>query len=532
LDDAPAAGKPVPTGLRFILRSELMPTFPRTRHPVRAALAWTAALGLGLGLGAAAQAQRVSVSPAPDGKAVVIEVEPSRLSGPSLLEVVDGSGTVLKTLHGGRFGRVSSFSLKADDTLAPGKYKVRYRERLGLQLDREIKRPLPSKDLPWINPTDLTIVGKYLYVLDSGLSVDDVKPGQTEREWKQKDGKTFKAKFNAYTPESKAFVLTAPDSSTIYTSVDQLSPEDATEAEKIIKEEQAWLQLRQDKSSYIYKLSRDGAAETTFGKDGRAPMGVLYNVRAFAVDPNLGTIFMATGGHEIGVFDANGAKTPQVIGGWDNDPNGPKGLVWCNSLAISKINNRIYIPLSYANGKVYDRTKNGFEGIISRFDLPKYPGLDRCVAVDGNAVYITNRNHDIERFTDEGANLKLGYASHPELKLAHPTGLSTLPGVIWVACHGPGFGPYWDSGGGGEVVLLFDDGKSISLVDRYGFPGTAAERLEFLNPSAAVPSPDHTELYVVEDGVTNPDGPSGTARIRRFKITAGVTKEIVVDVKK
>lgn len=500
---------------------------PRKRTPRW--LGWAVALALSPIAVSPAGAQSLRLSPAPDGKGLTISVEPSRLTGPGLLEVVDGNGTVLRTLNGGRFRSNATFALRADDRLAPGRYKVRYRERLGLALDGEVKRP---DGQPWVSPTDLVIVGRFLYVLDSGLSVDDSKPGQAEREWKQKDGKTFKAKFNAYTPESKAFVLTAPDSSTIYTSVEALQPDDAAFAEQLIKDEQVWLKQREEKASYLYKMTRDGVAETTFGQGGRLSLGLLYGVRSVAVDPNLGTIFLPSGGHEINVFDASGNKTTQTIGGWDNDPNGPKGLVWVSSLAISDVNNRIYIPLSYANGKVYDRTKNQFEGIISRFDLPRYPGLDRNVAVEGNAVYITNRNHQVEKFVDEGANVKFAYASNPELKLAHPAGLSALPSLVWMACHGPGFGPYWDSGGGGEVVLLFDDGKQFSLVDRYGFPGTAADRLEFLNPSAAIASADHGELYVLEDGQPNAEGPRGNARIRRFKITAGVTKEIVVDLKK
>lgn len=33
-------------------------------------------------------------------------------------------------------------------------------------------------------------------------------------------------------------------------------------------------------------------------------------------------------------------------------------------------------------------------------------------------------------------------------------------------------------------------------------------------------SPDHAELWVVEDGAINKEGPPGNARIRRFAITA------------
>ena len=49
-------------------------------------------------------------------------------------------------------------------------------------------------------------------------------------------------------------------------------------------------------------------------------------------------------------------------------------------------------------------------------------------------------------------------------------------GLVWVASHGPGFGPYWDSGGGGEVALYWDDraARQLRLVARFGMPGTGA----------------------------------------------------------
>lgn len=447
---------------------------PRTRAIVRILLAWAA--GLAVAVPQPARAQKLRASPAADGKAVVIEVEPIRGRGPGLLEVVDESGRVVRTLHAGRFGRASSFPLRADAALQSGRYKVRYREGVSLQFDREIKRP-GARDGKWFNPTDLAIVGRFLYVLDSGL--------------------------------------VNHDGSMITGSVGTSSDEDAA-------------RLKEERSTCLYKLSPSDEADAAFGEDGRVALGRFPQYRGLTIDPDLGTIFMPLGSHEIHVLDPTGTKTGRWIGGWDDNPNGPKCTGWPNSLAISPVSNRIFIVTGYGHGKVYDRAKKGFEGIVSRFDLPRGSGMDRSIVVVGTAVYIATRGNQIERFDDDGGNILPKYASGTDLKLAFPTGLGAVPGLIWAACRGPGFGPYWDSGGGGEVVLFHDDGGSITLVERFGFPGIAAEGLEFLNPSAAVPSPDHTELYVVEDGMPNSEGPAGNARIRRFKITATAAKEIVV----
>ena len=104
-------------------------------------------------------------------------------------------------------------------------------------------------------------------------------------------------------------------------------------------------------------------------------------------------------------------------------------------------------------------------------------------------------------------------------------------GLVWVAAHGPGPGPFWDSGGGGEVLLFCDDGSKITLIECFGTPGVAANRLEFLNPSAVVMTPDHQELWVVEDGLANADGPPGNARVRHFKIRAAHSEEAPLELR-
>jgi hypothetical protein len=135
-------------------------------------------------------------------------------------------------------------------------------------------------------------------------------------------------------------------------------------------------------------------------------------------------------------------------------------------------------------------------------------------------MYYTGQSRQVSRFTEDGKAMTPSYQSDPEVKLAAPTGGCVSAGLVWWACHGPGFGPYWDSGGGGEVVLFWDTGKALALVDRFGVPGTAPDAMEFMNPSAVAMDASHDEVWVVEDGMANPEGPKGNARVRRFALSA------------
>jgi hypothetical protein len=170
---------------------------------------------------------------------------------------------------------------------------------------------------------------------------------------------------------------------------------------------------------------------------------------------------------------------------------------------------------------VYDRTKDGFAGAIYTFTIADVNGMPRMICSDmQGSVYYVGLSHKVGKYTDTGTALVPGYQSKPDAKLARPTGGCASAGLIWWASHGPGFGPYWDSGGGGEVVLFWDDGKELKVIDRFGVPGTAADRLQFLNPSAVAMDPAHDEVWVTEDGVENPDGPKGNARVRKFVLKA------------
>jgi hypothetical protein len=233
------------------------------------------------------------------------------------------------------------------------------------------------------------------------------------------------------------------------------------------------------------------------------------------------------------VYDRDGKLTTQTIGGWEAPPLDSK---WCTpgpaSVAFGP-DNRIYIPGGpYANGKVYDRTKNGHEGILYPFVLPECEGLDRYICGDNRGVFYTcGRADQVTKHVDDGKAVKIIFTTPPTLKLARPTGGCAGGGLVWWACHGPGYGPYWDSGGGGEIVLLWDTGKDLTFIDRFGVPGLAEDAVEFLNPSAVSVNAQQTEVWVTEDGGTNTEGPKGNARVRRFLLKAKSVEEAAIELK-
>lgn len=429
----------------------------------RGASAWGVVLGIILAARPVLARDRAAlvVEPISNPAGVRVAVQPRSRAGWGLLQVVDAkTGDCLKTIHAGRLTGDNVFAVVAGDLLPPGSYRLRYREGVRLELVGDVARP--DATVPtWLNPVDVAIAGDAAYVLDAGAAVEGQEPAQVAE--------------------------------------------------------------RAAKQACIFKMNRrDGTPNPSFGAGGRLARPDMYQFRSIAVEPGTGRLFLGSGGHELRVFDATGAPTEQTIGGWDNDPAGPKCLAWCDSLALGA-GNRVIIPLpGYGNGKVYDRTKNAFDGILYRFDMGDVNGLSRVICADPRAsvVYYTGQSRLISRFTEDGKALTPSYQSDPEVKLAAPTGGCASAGLVWWACHGPGFGPYWDSGGGGEVVLFWDTGKALALVDRFGVPGTAADAMEFMNPSAVAMDASHDEVWVVEDGLPNPEGPPGNARVRRFSLAA------------
>ncbi len=471
----------------------------------------------------------LKVAPAADGLSTTVSVTPQQTPFGFLELVEAGTGRVVYTLNAGRFPPGQTYTVSKNIAVAPGRYKLRYREGLDLKLLGELKRPEAS--IPnWINPTRIVQRGQNLYILDSGLDVVETRPDHlNELTWNPVTGEPFAAKFVEI--KDDVVSLTKKDGTNVAPKLTDLKPADQEIAKRLEKERQELIAERATKQSAIFKMDTRGVLDPGFGIGGKLSLEGYYGIRGFDIDPASGALYLP-GGHQITVYDGTGRPTRQIIGGWDNDPHGPKCTPWTNTVVVGP-GNRLYIPNVYQNIKVYDRTKKGFDGIL--YHLASIPGgimLESAASADGvNALYVTSRPGVIQKYIDDGKSLKVSYRSSEADGLAQPTGSSASAGLIWVASHGPGPGPYWDSGGGGEVVLYYDDGQKLQLVSRFGTPGTAGDRLEFMNPSSASMTDDHLQLWVAEDGLANKEGPRGNARIRLFQQVSTHTEEVLVDVK-
>ncbi len=417
----------------------------------------------------------LKVEPAADGKNAKIQVFPSKTDVPCLLDLVDAkTGVCIATLHAGTATSGQTFSLGKIPFLKPGGYTVRFREGISITPDLDVKLQKKEK---WINPRDIVINSKGVYVYDSG--------------------------FATIQPEKK---------------------EDGTVPEPIPGKG----------SNYVYRFTRDGQPDAKFADRGRATLWEEPRaVNSFDVDDE-GIIYVTTLGHEATAFDSSGNAMNMTFGGWDNDPNGPKGTGWVNCVAVGH-QHRLYIYTGYSNMKVYDRTKNAFEGIMYMYaGMGSYKNGGRPITADRKgAIYHITPDDRVQRFDDTGTEIKPSYESGSEAKMCTPMGLNASAGLIWVVDHGPSVGPFWDTGGDTGVMLFWDSGAGIHFVDRYGAPGKAADKLEFIHPSAVAQSPEHTEIWVVEDGMPCKleDSPPGNARVRRFKITATQTDELPLELK-
>jgi hypothetical protein len=278
------------------------------------------------------------------------------------------------------------------------------------------------------------------------------------------------------------------------------------------------------------RLNLDGTPDTSFAENGYAPISYRYpHVSCMGVDPE-GNMYVSNGYHSTEVFDKNGKSTKRHLAGWNNEPYGPICTGWVNANFVGE-GNKIYFPTGYGNMKVYDRTKDNFDGALFFKTLPASVSFGRSIVVSGNTIYIANQYGQIERYIDTGKEIKSQYTTAPEDKLPTPGGFALSGSILWTCVTGPGPGPFWDSGGGGELVLFYDDGNSMEMFDRFGTPGFTEDQVEFLNPSAVAIDPTGTIAWVTENGLTPvpPTGPAGSpqgnARLRKFKITAEKTAQ-------
>lgn len=402
---------------------------------------------------------------------VRVKVIPSKASAEGLLEVVeDKTGRCVRTLHAGAFPAAGAYTLGKNNRLPAGRYRFRYREGLSLVPDTSLALPRKEK---WINPTDLVLTEKAIYVYDQGR-----------------------------VPISH-------------------------EAESPMYCFSSGVEGPFENTPYIYKFGVDGAPDVKFGDQGRLGPLKPGDVRSFGVD-EAGWIHVGSGEHEVEVYNPSGEVTPTRIGGYtDTGPDAKKVTMGVNSVVCGP-GKRLYLPGMFGDLMVYDRTKPGFDGFLySARIVGDRLGMHRCLASDGEGgVYAVNWHGTLQKFHDTGKALVAAYEADSSIRLSVATGLSASAGIVWLANHGGP--PLWDSDGG-EVVMCWDDGQTIALIQRFGSPGSALDKLQFMNPAAVVPTPDHLGLWVVEDGLANVEGAPGNARVRRFKLDAAKSEEIPFD---
>jgi hypothetical protein len=397
-----------------------------------------------------------------DDKGTNVAYTPWNKTDLAIIEILDADATrCLKIIYAGPLKDTFKFKLETSSEVPAGRYCLRALE--GVSFAPEANEGF--KKIQWTNPVDVHLAGDHVYVWDSGLPAHE---GDT-------------------------------------------SPEEA--------------------KAFIYRFSRDGTLDASYGNGGRIGpiLGPKDNVaqetryrtiRAIAVDSReqlyIGNIY-----HEALVFDSNGKKLDRTVGGWDNDPRGPQCTGWVNSIAIGYRDHLYFASSGYQTLKVYDPSKDKFDGILYHGELPKYGGKDRMItATPDGAVYVIGGDGSCQRFNDTGSSLVTAYCSADKLKGDKPTGPCTTAGLIWMAGH--------DSG---CLLLLWDDGEKIELVKSWGTSGKSAAKFELGNPSAVATTPDHMEFWITEDGELDDNSPAGNARVRKFRMNCTKIFKEAVEIK-
>jgi DNA-binding beta-propeller fold protein YncE len=288
----------------------------------------------------------------------------------------------------------------------------------------------------------------------------------------------------------------------------------------------------------IFKFNKDLSTDLAFGKGGALNVGYRPNITNFVVDEK-GNLYLSSGSHHVAVYDWKGTPQTLRLGSTEVFLKDPKNLstTWVNAVALGE-DNKIYIT-SKSPLRVYDRTKNANTGFLYSAKDSQPMSWGPSITASGKSVYIADAKHQITKYNDDGKTLVKQYATahKPTELIFGPTGLTLSGNLLWVAARGPGAGPFWDSGGGDEILLYWDNGTSLQLFQRYGTPGSAVDALQFHQPIGVGVSPDGSKLWVAEDGrgdVTGktPQGsPLGNARVRVFDIRPKSTAETVISIK-
>lgn len=487
-----------------------------------------ALLGYLLALAARGQgAPLMAVHTSAEAKQVRVELAELPEISTRLLEIVDpATGDVLRTLWAERTRSGNGVTVTEALKLAPGKYKLRYRDGLALEYADNLAGPANGK---WTNPCDILFTPDAIFVMEAGVYIGEVSEEVTrKRKWVLADGRGFTGSY--YRAAGPTVAMFNQAGAVIHFRLDQFTAED----QKLLKdlegkriEYQAEIAQNGGK---IWKLSRDGKVDPAFGDAGHIQLWQdrHADTRSFAIGSD-GKIFTSSTYHEALAYGPDGKRLKLAVGGWDNNPYGPRCTGWVNTLAMGP-GDRLYFPTAYGMLRVYDATKPGFTGLLYSLKMTEEVGLSPCLTLDGTGnLYMVAGDNSITKYHDDGKAITRLWNLPAPGGVARLTAPSFSKGLLWVADHGPSKGPFWDSGGGGEVLLFWDDGKMAHFIERFGKPGDADDKPEFMDPSSVRMTPDHLGLWVVEDGFPYAEGPRGGARIRKFHVKAEHTEEAELD---
>jgi DNA-binding beta-propeller fold protein YncE len=473
--------------------------------------------------------QYLEIKPAADGKSFTITPKTTQESGWGLIELVNPkTNNVERVLYAGRISRETPVILHVDDKLKPGSYLLRLRDGVSLSYEKNIPRPdAPSGK--WICPSVLILHNGCLFIGDSGLAVPEIVAKRSPQlTWATRDGKTVTG-ICARVEDGNALIIASdPALGVVPVDPEKQTPQLVAVAKDVQQQTADWrLQIKLN-IPMIVKLGPDGQPVQNWAEKGffrnvpNAGSGTMHGV---AID-DAGCLYLSNESQilsigTLGLLEKNG------IGAYPGNP--PR------SLAASGPSKLYIIPYTgYAKLHVADRTKPDSAAnlyFISPFRNGSW--TTNALAADNDAnLYQVDSTGNLVKYIDNGKTVEEKYFITPEPLLCYLGGISLSKGLIWGAARGPGPGPFWDSGGGGEIALFFDNSQSLSLVTRIGTPGQNTDPIEFLNPRATAMTPDHKHLYVAEDGLPNTDGPPGNARISRFKIKANLEDSAPIQIGK
>jgi hypothetical protein len=476
----------------------------------------------------------LDIKTSPDNKSFIITPKSTQDASWGLIEVVHAkSGNVARVLHAGRITRDTSITFTPDSSLnlKPGEYVVRIRDGISLAFDKPIPRP-DSPDGKWVNPTHLALQNGFLYIGEAGAAIPEIVAQRSpELTWNTRDGKTVKGICARVEDGNALIVVTDPATSTV--SVVPVDPGTQTPAASavamdVMKQTSDWRALIKHSQPFVVKLGPDGKPASNWGNQGYwrdipVSSGVMH---AMALSDD-GNLYMPAGDNTVQYAGPLGLREQRNIG--DFTGTAPR------SLAVAGSSKLYVVPYTgYTRLFAADRTKTG--AAANLYNVTPFRNgswiTNSITADDQGNIYMADEPGNLVKIVDTGKTLEEKYVHTAEPKFYGLGGVNLSKGIITAAVHGPGPGPFWDSGGGGEIALFFDDGKALKLLARIGTPGQSTDPIEFLNPRSVVITPDHKYLYVAEDGWTNTEGPPGNARVSRFILKSTLEESVPLQINK